>query len=49
MDIKSFLIDVKQKICDDIEVFEESKDRFIVDTSFGFNNGDSFVIVLTKK
>lgn len=48
MDLELFLIDVKQKICDDIKIFEDGKDRFIVDTPFGFNDGDSFAIVLKK-
>lgn len=48
MDVKLLLIDIKQKICDDIDVFEEGKGRFIVDTPFGFDDGDSFTIVLKR-
>lgn len=48
MDVESLSADIKRKICDDIDVFEEGKGRLIVDTPFGFDDGDSFTIILKK-
>jgi hypothetical protein len=48
MEQVSLLKDLRALICQDIHIFQEGIDRFVIDTPFGFEDGDSFVIVLKK-
>lgn len=39
---------IKKSICGDVQVTRVGDNRFAIDTSFGFDDGDSYVIVLKK-
>ncbi|APH38545.1 DUF1828 domain-containing protein [Methanohalophilus halophilus] len=39
---------LRESVCQELEIFQEGKERYVVDTPFGFDDGDSFVIVLKK-
>lgn len=47
-EVKDILNDLKKTICNSVEMVEEGVDRFRVFTPFGFEDGDSFSIVLKK-
>lgn len=47
-EIKDILNDLKSKICNSVEMIEEGNERFRIFTPFGFEDGDSFSIVLKK-
>ena len=39
----------KDSVCDSIEVIQQGINRFVVETPFAFEDGDSYVIVMIKK
>lgn len=47
-EIKDILTNLKKTVCNSIEMIEEGIDRFRIFTPFGFEDGDSFAIVLKK-
>lgn len=48
MDIESLEKEFRKKICDEIEIFHEGKNRFIISAPFTFGDGDFLNVVLKK-
>ncbi len=48
MDIGSLEKEFRKKICDEIEIFPEGKDRFVVAVPFTFEDGDFLNVTLKK-
>ena len=48
MDIKSLEKEFRKKVCDNIEILPEGKDRFVIAAPFTFEDGDFLNIVLRK-
>ncbi len=48
MDIKTIEKEFKEKVCKEIEISQEGLNRYVISTPFTFEDGDEFVIVLTK-
>jgi hypothetical protein len=48
MEAKNIEIEFKEKVCKEIELFQEGLNRFRIFTPFQFDDGDSLVIVLKK-
>jgi Domain of unknown function DUF1828 len=49
MDVTSIRDDFRTRVCEQVELRPEGKDRFLVFTPFRFEDGDHFVIVLKKE
>ncbi len=49
MDLKELESDFRQKVCSQVELLPEGDERFKIFTPFGFDDGDSFIIVLKKE
>lgn len=48
MDIKSLEKEFRKKVCNEIELFPEGKDRFVISAPFTFEDGDFLNVVLKK-
>lgn len=48
MDIESLEKEFRKKVCDEIEIISEGKDRFVVATPFTFEDGDNLNTILKK-
>jgi len=48
MDIESLEKEFRKKVCDEIEIIGEGKDRFVVATPFTFEDGDNLNTILKK-
>lgn len=48
MDIESLENEFRKKVCDEIEIIREGKDRFVVATPFTFEDGDNLNTILKK-
>ncbi len=48
MESSQILTELRKSVCEDIELFQEGLDRFAIDSPFGFEDGDSFVIILER-
>lgn len=48
MDIGTLEKEFRKKVCDEIEMFPEGKDRFIISAPFTFEDGDFLNVVLKK-
>lgn len=49
MESDQLLASIRKSICEEVDVFQEGIGRFAIDTPFGFDDGDSFVIVLENR
>ncbi len=48
MDIESLEKEFRKKVCDEIEIISEGKDRFVIVTPFSFEDGDILNTILKK-
>lgn len=48
MDIESLEKEFRKKVCDEIEIFSEGKDRFVITVPFTFEDGDFLNVILKK-
>lgn len=48
MNLESLEKEFRKKVCDEIEIISEGKDRFVIDTPFTFEDGDILNTILKK-
>lgn len=48
MDEEALISKIRKSICEDVEIYRDGEDRYTIDTSFEFEDGDSYVIILKK-